>query len=61
MKKDIQSLVQINRNNTESAIEALVRAFKNYPLFKHYFPKLKDREKISYYFLSFLVYSGIFQ
>ncbi len=59
MKKEIKSLVQINKDNTESVIEALVRAFNNYPLFRHYFPNKTNREKISYYFLSFLVYSGI--
>jgi len=59
MKKDIKSLVQIGKDNTESAIEALVKAFNDYPLFRHYFPNKADREKISYYFLSFLVYSGI--
>jgi len=59
MKKVIKSLVQIDNDNTESAIEALVRAFNNYPLFRHYFPNKTDRKKISYHFLSFLVYSGI--
>jgi len=59
MKKDIKSLVQINKDNTEPAIETLVRAFITYPLFKHYFPNKVNREKISYYFLSFLVHSGI--
>ncbi len=59
MKKDIKSLAQIDKDNTESVIEALVKAFNNYPLFRHYFHNKTNREKISYYFLSFLVYSGI--
>ena len=59
MKNDVESLVQIDKDNAEPAIEALVRAFRNYPLFEHFFPNKADREKISYYFLSFLVYSGI--
>ena len=59
MSKDIKSLVRINKDNAETAVEVLGSAFRNYPLLKYYFPKESNREKISNYFLSFAVYSGI--
>jgi len=59
MSKNTQSLIPISKNNAEPAIEVLVRAFRNYPLFRHYFPNETNREKILHYFLSAVVYSGI--
>jgi GNAT superfamily N-acetyltransferase len=59
MSYDIKNIVQINKNNAEPAVQALVNAFKNYPIFQHYFPKEKNRINILHYLLSFSVYSGI--
>lgn len=59
MSKNTQSLIPISENNAEPAIEVLVRAFRNYPLFRHYFPNEANREKILHYFLSVVVFSGI--
>jgi len=59
MSKDVKCLIQINKSNVEPCIGVLVDAFRKYPLFQYYFPNESTREKISYYFLSLLVYSGI--
>jgi ribosomal protein S18 acetylase RimI-like enzyme len=59
MSKNTLSLIPISKNNAEPAIEVLVRAFRNYPLFKHYFPNETNREKILHCFLSAVVYSGV--
>ena len=54
-----KDLLRINKDNAEHAVDVLVSAFKEYPLFQYYFPNESSREKISYYILSFAVYSGI--
>jgi len=59
MSNDMKGLVRINKDNAEPSVEVLVRAFRNYPLLKYYFPDKSKREKVSTYFLSFAVYSGI--
>ena len=60
MSKDVKGLVRINKSNAEPCIRVLVKAFRKYPLFQYYFPtESTRREKISYYVLSLLVYSGI--
>lgn len=59
MHKNIQSLILVSKNNAEPAIEVLVKAFRDYPLFKYYFPNEANREKISYHFLSVVIYAGI--
>jgi GNAT superfamily N-acetyltransferase len=59
MSTDIESLIRIYKEQVEPSVEVLVNAFRNYPLFQHYFPNESNREKISYYVLSFVVYSGI--
>jgi ribosomal protein S18 acetylase RimI-like enzyme len=59
VNKDIKDLIQLNRSNAKPAVEVLIRAFQNYPLFQYYFPSEVEREKISSYFLSFAVFTGI--
>lgn len=59
MSTTIKDLVRINRDNAEQTVEAIAKAFKNYPLLQHYFPNESDRDKILPYFLSFPVYAGI--
>ena len=59
MSNGVKSLIRINKGNAEPCVEVLVKAFKNYPLFKYYFPNKSTREKISYYVLSLAIYSGI--
>ena len=59
MSNNTKYLFQIKKDNAKSAIEILVRAFKNYPLLHYYYTDKSIREKITKYFVSFLVYSGI--
>ena len=59
MNKDVKGLIRVNKSNAEPCIEILVKAFRKYPLFQYYFPNESTREKISYYVLSLLIYSGI--
>ena len=59
MSNDIEGLIRLNKSNAKPAVEVLVRAFRNYPLLQYYFPSEVEREKISYYFLSFAVFTGI--
>ncbi len=59
MRNDIKSLIQIKKDDAKPAVELLVKAFRNYPLLQYYYPIESNREKITNYFLSFVVYSGI--
>ena len=59
MSSDIESLIRIGKSNVKPAVEALVKAFRNYPLLQYYFPNEAKREKISYYFVSYAVFTGI--
>jgi hypothetical protein len=59
MNNGIESIVQIQKDSAESAIGVLVRVFQDYPLLHFYYPDESIREKITFYFLSFMVYSGI--
>jgi len=59
MSEDVKGLIRINKSNAELCIRVLVKAFRKYPLFQYYFPNELTREKISYYVLSLMVYSGI--
>ncbi|MFC2069778.1 GNAT family N-acetyltransferase [Chloroflexota bacterium] len=56
---DIEGLIRLNKSNAKPAVEVLVRAFRNYPLLQYYYPGEAEREKISYYFLYFAVFTGI--
>ncbi len=59
MSDDTDGLIRLNMSNAKPAVEVLVRAFQNYPLLQYYFPNEAEREKISSYFLSFAVNTGI--
>ncbi len=59
MSDDTDGLIRLNMSNAKPAVEVLVRAFQNYPLLQYYFPNEIEREKISSYFLSFAVFTGI--
>jgi len=59
MNRNLASLIRINRDRAEPAIKVLSDAFKDYPLLQYYFPDIRIRKKISNYFLSLAVYSGI--
>jgi len=59
MSNDIKSLIRIDKSNAKPAVEALVKAFRNYPLLQYYFPSEEKREKISHYFISYAVLTGI--
>jgi len=59
MVADLDNLVRLDKAQVKPAVELLVRAFRNYPLLQYYFPSEVEREKISYYFLSFAVFIGI--
>ena len=56
---DLQNLVRLNKSHGKPATEVLSRAFQNYPLLQYYFPDELARKKITHYFLSFAVISGI--
>ena len=57
--EDLNSLLRLTRSDVGPAVEILVRAFNNYPLLKYYFPDESNRQKVSRYFLSSAVLSGI--
>ena len=59
MNNHLGSLIQINKDRAEPAVETLLKAFEDYPLLQYYFPDNSTREKISSYFLALAVYSGI--
>jgi len=59
MSNDIKGLIRLDKSNAKPAVEVLVRAFRNYPILQYYFPSEVEREKISSYFLSFAVFTGI--
>ncbi len=59
MSNDTKSLIRLDKSKAKPAVEVLVRAFQNYPLLQYYFPNEAEREKISFHFLSFAVFTGI--
>ena len=59
MNNNLGSLIRINKDMAEPAAKVLAKAFEDYPLLQFYFPDNSIREKISNYFLSVAVYSGI--
>ena len=59
MNNKLKSLIRIKKDSAEPAVKVLSEAFKEYPLLQFYFPDNSIREKISNYFLSMAVYSGI--
>jgi len=59
MSCDIEGLIRIGKSDAKPAVEALVKAFRNYPLLQYYYPNEIKREKISYYFVSYAVFTGI--
>lgn len=59
MNNNLGNLIRINKDRAEPAVKVLSRAFEDYPLLHFYFPDNSSREKISNYFLSFAVYTGI--
>jgi len=59
MSNDIKGLTRIDKSNIKSAVEVLVKAFQDYPLLQYYFPSDVKRGKISHYFISYAVFTGI--
>jgi ribosomal protein S18 acetylase RimI-like enzyme len=59
MSSEIESLIRIDKSNVKPAVVTLFKAFRNYPLLKFYFPNEAKREKISYYFVFYAVFTGI--
>ncbi|MFC1921221.1 GNAT family N-acetyltransferase [Chloroflexota bacterium] len=59
MSNDIEGLIRINKSDVKPAVEVLVKAFRNYALLEYYYPDEVERDKIAYYFLSFIVSTGI--
>jgi len=56
---DLDGLCRLTKAQVKPAAEALSRAFQNYPLLQYYFPEELERKKITSYFLSLAIYSGI--
>jgi len=54
-----RNLVRLNKSHAKSAIEVLIRAFRNYLLFQYYFPDELKRQKIAPRFLSVPVFIGL--
>ena len=59
MATDLDGLCRLTKAQVKPAAEMLARAFHNYPLFRYYFPEELERKKITSYFLSLAIYSGI--
>lgn len=59
MDTELRNLTQLNKSHAKPAVDVLVKAFWDYPLFRYYFPDEQERAKIAPYFLSFAVFSGI--
>ena len=59
MVADLNNPVRLNKAQVKPAAEVLSRAFHNYPLLQYYFPEELERKKITSYFLSLAIYSGI--
>ena len=56
---DIEGFIRLDKSNVKPAVEVLVKAFRNYPMLQYYYPGEKERDKVSYYFLSLAVFTGI--
>ena len=59
MNSNLNNLIRLNRSQAEPAITVLSRAFQNDPSAHCYYKNESVRKKITRYFLSFIVYSGI--
>ncbi|MDY6893197.1 MAG: GNAT family N-acetyltransferase [Chloroflexota bacterium] len=59
MDSSFDNLVKLDKSCIKPAVDVLVKAFWNYPLFLHYFPNEQQRANIAPYFLSFSVFSGV--
>ncbi|MDG6222059.1 MAG: GNAT family N-acetyltransferase [Candidatus Bathyarchaeota archaeon] len=59
MNNSFEELTVVTRNKAQRAVKTLEKAFETYPLLKYYYPEKPIREKVTNYFLSFVVYSGI--
>lgn len=54
-----EGIIRLTREQAETAIEVLEAAFLNYPSLKYYFPDDPARKRITRYFVSYPVYTGI--
>jgi ribosomal protein S18 acetylase RimI-like enzyme len=56
---EVTDILKVDKSGSKSAAETLARAFRSYPLVQYYFSDEVKRDKVTHYFLSFSVYSGI--
>ncbi|MDD5700673.1 MAG: GNAT family N-acetyltransferase [Dehalococcoidales bacterium] len=55
----LDNLIKVDRHNARAAVNALVRAFYNYPDLVYFFPNDNARKHLAYYFLSMAVFGGV--
>ena len=53
------NLIKVNKYNARAAVNALVKAFYDYPDLVYFFPDGNTRKHLAYYFLSIAVFGGI--
>jgi ribosomal protein S18 acetylase RimI-like enzyme len=56
---DLNGLVRLQKTDLEPAVRTLVRAFTDYPLNKHYYPDVSQRDRINRDMFSLSFYSGL--
>jgi hypothetical protein len=56
---EVTDILKVDKSGSKSAAETLARAFRTYPLVQYYFSDEVKRDKVTHYFLSFSVFSGI--
>ena len=55
----LNNLVRLNKSDIQPAVEVLVRAFRDYPLLKYFFPDELERKRIAPYFFQYILNYGV--
>lgn len=56
---ELHDLIKLNKPQIKPAAEVLVKAFRNYPLLRYFFPDEREREEVASYFFQVILNYGI--
>ena len=59
MSTEVEDIIRLDKSHITLAVKSLTKAFQSYPLFNYYYPDESTKERISHYFLSIAVFSGM--
>jgi len=56
---ELSDLFKLNKTHIRPAAEVLVKAFRDYPILRHFFPDVRERDEVASYFFQVALNYGV--